>query len=291
MYKFKIDNREPIKEIQRYIGDCIEAHKKYSGAIELSVEKLSVGDYQLLLGEKPIAIFERKTLADLAASIKDSRLDNIDGMLLARKNYDSQLYFIIEGRAFPKDSDTFGRMPYKTLRSAIHTLMVSHSMMVVQTRDLEHTCKELAAIAVKYVKKYCDEPAAATTLRCLPDAAAIPCKMWLSTGIPFTTATNLIETLTIAEFIGGAECPVEIPRPLSKSLQVRMLARIDRISIDKAKAMIDCGLTLDVLSTCDSAAIYNTAKAAKLGISMKKINEIKSILSYKWLVEPEPMQS
>ena len=60
------------------------------------LSNLELGDIVIKYNGKTFAIFERKTLADLAASIKDSRYKNQKKRLL--ENYDvKKIYYIIEG--------------------------------------------------------------------------------------------------------------------------------------------------------------------------------------------------
>jgi ERCC4-type nuclease len=91
-----------------------------------------------------LAAIERKTLPDFAASFKDGRYGNVDKMLALRRETGCQLYFFVEGQAFPAPDKRYERIPYANILAAITKLMVRHGIFVVQTADETHTAKRLA---------------------------------------------------------------------------------------------------------------------------------------------------
>jgi len=118
------------------------------------------------------ACIERKTLVDFAASFKDGRHANIQKMRALRARTGCQLYFVVEGPAFPSPGRRFGRIPYANILSAITHLMVRDSVIVVQTENEAHTAKRLADILTAY--DVC-EPAivAAHAASAAPQAASV----------------------------------------------------------------------------------------------------------------------
>jgi ERCC4-type nuclease len=126
------------------------------------INRITTGDFAIVYNNKTInrilAIFERKTLADLAQSITGSRYESqIINMLELQKKYPGcQLYYIIEGRAFPAEDDNFGRMPYSTLASAINKLEIVHGVQVLKTKDAADTAAMLAR-KVKGFNNYWDD--------------------------------------------------------------------------------------------------------------------------------------
>ena len=89
------------------------------------------------------ACIERKTLADFAASFKDGRHANLQKMRDLRARTGCQLYYIVEGPAFPSPGRRFARIPYASILAAITHMMVRDSIMVVQTENEAHTARRL----------------------------------------------------------------------------------------------------------------------------------------------------
>jgi len=90
------------------------------------------------------ACIERKTLLDFAASFKDGRHANIQKMRDLRTQTGCQLYYIIEGPAFPSRARRFGRIPYGSILTAITHLMVRDNVMIIQTESEAHSAARLA---------------------------------------------------------------------------------------------------------------------------------------------------
>lgn len=112
------------------------------------VERLTVGDYAFVYRGKVLLIVERKTLADLASSLRDGRMQNNDKLLEARAN-GAQIMYIIEGPAYPKLSHRFGRIPFAALQGKIDSLMFKHDLKVIWTKNVEHTAERLMGLKRK----------------------------------------------------------------------------------------------------------------------------------------------
>lgn len=121
------------------------------------LKQINTGDY--LICEKPSspdqppvikACIERKTYVDFAASFKDGRYRNTKKMLALRQKTGCQLYFFVEGPAFPSPGRRFARIPYANILAAITKLMVHDGMFVVQTENECHTAKRLAEFLHTY---------------------------------------------------------------------------------------------------------------------------------------------
>lgn len=83
-----VDNREP-KEIITILQSRIE---------NLSLENLELGDYVIQnSNNEPVMIFERKSLSDLIASIKDGRYNEQSLRLSECEVNNRNIYYIIEG--------------------------------------------------------------------------------------------------------------------------------------------------------------------------------------------------
>ena len=64
-------------------------------------------------------------------------------MLNLRAQTGCQLYFFVEGPAFPKKSRRFARIPYKNILSAMTNLMIRDGIHIVQTANEMHTAQRL----------------------------------------------------------------------------------------------------------------------------------------------------
>jgi len=91
-----------------------------------------------------LACVERKTHEDFAASFKDGRYENIKKMRALRDRTGCQLYFLIEGPAFPGPNRRFARIPFSSILAAITKLMVRDGVFIVQTENERHSAKRLA---------------------------------------------------------------------------------------------------------------------------------------------------
>jgi len=118
--------------------------------MKINVERITVGDYAFVYKKKVIVIVERKTLEDLASSIKDGRMDNNNKLLEAQKKHGCQILYIIEGSAYPNMERKFGRMPYKCLQGKLDSLLFRYNIKIIWTRDCEHTAKRLLGLSVKF---------------------------------------------------------------------------------------------------------------------------------------------
>lgn len=122
----KIDNRE------RYAKDIFTLPAVY--------ENLEHGDFVFEIDGKTQIIIERKTLQDLAASIKDGRYTNQKKCLLEK--YDpSKIYYIIEGSVIYSEQDiSISGISYSALMSAIINTSVRDKIHVFVTKNTLDTC-------------------------------------------------------------------------------------------------------------------------------------------------------
>jgi ERCC4-type nuclease len=128
----KIDHREiKLKELIRQ--DKIECTIEY--------ENLVHGDIMLYYNDKPLYVFERKTLADLRASINDGRYINQKINML--NQYDSgRIYYIIEGDSHIQDEALTGALINTMLRDKIGIFKTNHIHATVQLLyDIVHRVK------------------------------------------------------------------------------------------------------------------------------------------------------
>jgi len=143
----QIDNRE---------GDLLTTmnllFKEHSH--EIKIETLALGDIILFDNNQNEKImFERKSLYDLAASIKDGRYGEQSYRLNEYSLHNHNIIYIIEGD-FERYNPTKGRMDKKTLYSALITLNYFKGFSVIRTKNINETCE----LIINYADKLQKEP-------------------------------------------------------------------------------------------------------------------------------------
>jgi len=115
---------------------------------------LDHGDVLITYNDQVFAIFERKTLSDLAASIKDGRYHNQKKSLL--ESYDSnKLYYIIEGSFdYSNNFGVINGIDKNILESCIINTMIRDHIGVFITKNVNDTCNLIKAI----YKRLSDNP-------------------------------------------------------------------------------------------------------------------------------------
>lgn len=124
---------------------ALEAGFRQAGA-RLVVEQINTGDYLLCREGTPpelVACIERKTLPDFARSFCDGRYENVKKMVALRAATGCQLYFFVEGQAFPAQNRMFGGVCYLNIARASTHLMLRDGVHVVLTKDVAHTAQRL----------------------------------------------------------------------------------------------------------------------------------------------------
>jgi ERCC4-type nuclease len=120
-YKIVVDDREAP-------GAVLEALRR-DESVHLSVQRLPVGDYRV----DDALLFERKTLPDLVASIKDGRLF-AQGLRLTRAPLRAAI--ILEGRS-QELADS--RMRREAIQGALVTLTLFLGIPLLRSMDPEET--------------------------------------------------------------------------------------------------------------------------------------------------------
>jgi ERCC4-type nuclease len=133
----KVDNRE-LK--------C----KDYLNNVPIEYSNLVFGDFQICIRNKDSNetdeiqfLFERKTLDDLLASIKDGRYKNQKASILS--NFDcKQYYYIIEGNVIFNMNPT--KVQDKIIHSAIINTQLRDKIGIFFTRNVNETCQLIQSI-------------------------------------------------------------------------------------------------------------------------------------------------
>lgn len=153
----KIDMRE-----RELIDEVTKLLPSYEN-IEIKVENLPLGDMILCEGEKDHVLFERKTVADLAASIKDGRYEEQSFRLNGLPMPNHNILYLIEGNiqnassGATKFQGNFKFKPFNsiqpaTIYSALFSLNFFKGFSVVRTNDLTETAIFLCNSAAKLRK-------------------------------------------------------------------------------------------------------------------------------------------
>ena len=182
--------------------------------IPIQTEQLPIGDILIQHGDQTL-VFERKTLADLAASIKDGRYSEQRQRLKSTYPF-HRVTFIIEGNAASlRTQPMTARIPSKTILSALisaqyrdgfhvyHTTGPTDTLWYLQQiaermgekTNLETECKEEygASLRVKTAKRDNVTP----ELCYLLQLSQLP-------GISMTTATEIAKTYPTMRVLLGA---------------------------------------------------------------------------------------
>lgn len=141
----KIDTRE--QELFSKCASTIESVVKFKD-IKLISETLPLGDIIVNDGTNDCIIIERKTLSDLAASIKDGRYEEQSYRLNGLNHHNHNIIYLIEG-----DMHRFNtfkeRIDKQTLYSAMFSISYFKGFSVMRSNNIEET----AMIACNMVYK------------------------------------------------------------------------------------------------------------------------------------------
>lgn len=146
--------RELIDEVNKLLPN-------YEG-IEVKIENLPLGDMILSSDNKDLIIMERKTIADLNASIKDGRYEEQSFRLNGLSHPNHNILYIIEGSVSSNTESKFrGNFKFKakeainptTIYSAMFSLNCFKGFSVFRTFTLEETALFLCNSANKLKKE------------------------------------------------------------------------------------------------------------------------------------------
>jgi ERCC4-type nuclease len=124
---------------------------------KMKIEQLHIGDivFEDDLGN-PILIFERKTLVDLAASIKDGRYNEQSFRLDKEPAHNHNIIYIIEGD-IERYNEKRTHISKKTLISSMFSLLYYKGFSVLRTNGICETADTIVFFADKYDKTRINE--------------------------------------------------------------------------------------------------------------------------------------
>ncbi len=134
--KIKIDFRE--NELINTLKTNIENVPKFKN-IELCVQNLHIGDIVLALDDKDYIIIERKTVSDLASSIKDGRYEEQSFRLDGSEYHNHNIMYLIEGDLTKMPNYFKNNIDKMTLYSALFSLNYFKGFSVLRTINLVET--------------------------------------------------------------------------------------------------------------------------------------------------------
>ena len=136
------------EEAGREAGDAREIRKIH----KMKIEQLHIGDIVFENDSgSPILIFERKTLNDLAASIKDGRYTEQSFRLDKEAIHNHNIIYIIEGD-IERYNEKKTHISKKTLTSSMFSLLYYKGFSVIRTNTIFETADTIVFFADKYDK-------------------------------------------------------------------------------------------------------------------------------------------
>lgn len=132
--------------------NSITTETPFATKFDISQEALTLGDISIRYGEesKEILIIERKSFADLLASIKDGRYDEQSHRLIHSSGLPAHnIYYIVEG-IISQVSVAEKRLIFATMTS----LSYFKGFSVVKTGSVQETAEMVLAIADKLAREF-----------------------------------------------------------------------------------------------------------------------------------------
>lgn len=144
----KIDIRE--QELLRHCQKTLEIVPNFKN-LNLQTENLPLGDIIINDGTADRIIIERKTLSDLASSIKDGRYEEQSYRLGGIPHHNHNIIYLIEGDLF-KYNPFKERMDKQTLYSAMFSINYYKGFSLMRSNSLDETAMIICNIAHKITK-------------------------------------------------------------------------------------------------------------------------------------------
>lgn len=138
-----------IDDRERGVHDIMDAMN-----VPYVVKRMEIGDYCIMdnNSNNVRAIFERKTIQDQAASLKDGRHDNRVKLLEFRAQVPCDIFYIIENDRVYSDDSAINGMPYRTVLNSVYSLIVRDKIHILYTRNMHDTLNTLCSLMSTYAK-------------------------------------------------------------------------------------------------------------------------------------------
>lgn len=147
MIKVVVDIREKklIKLLQAL-------HKDYELKIEIEIDTLDLGDIIIYKNDEEKMIIERKSLSDLASSIKDGRYQEQSFRLTNYDLHNHNIVYLIEGN-LDRYSSRYTRIKKETLLVTMFCIQYYKGFSVMRTNTIVETAEYILRIADKLLRE------------------------------------------------------------------------------------------------------------------------------------------
>jgi ERCC4-type nuclease len=136
--------------------DALESDylKKDCGHIMFDIKQLDIGDILYDYEGQPIALVERKTWADYAASITDKRSKNqaLRMKEMKKENPNLIVIYLVEGGKIDKDHKFRNGITRDTIYSSMFNRVVFYNFMVCRSMDINDSCLILTKLHDKLLE-------------------------------------------------------------------------------------------------------------------------------------------
>ena len=192
----KIDVRE--RSLYNYCKNVFERNTLFSD-INLVSENLPLGDVIIADDKEDKIIIERKSLADLSASIKDGRYNEQSYRLNGIPHHNHNIIYLIEGD-ISKYNIFKGKMDKMTLYSAMFSINYYKGFSVMRSNCLEETADIIYNMVSKMLKSVKQPFYSNTPNNVVEEKHTVEKNRTVETNhIVDTTETSKIETRTKTE--------------------------------------------------------------------------------------------
>ena len=134
--KIRVDNRE--QELLRHIRELIENIPLFKD-LEVQVENLPLGDIIISNNVEDKLIIERKSINDLAASIKDGRYEEQSYRLNGLNHPNHNIVYLIEGDVNRVNRFKDNKMEKLTLYSSVFSLNYYKGFSVIRSFSIDES--------------------------------------------------------------------------------------------------------------------------------------------------------
>jgi ERCC4-type nuclease len=281
--------------------------------IDYKIQRNEVGDYAIVYHGVILMIIERKTWADLAASFRDGRKENIKKLIDLRAKTNCQIAYLIEGPATPALTQKFGRIPIKALRAHLDHIMIRDAVHIIYSKDLDYTASRLFELAGNYcsckevINKITggapDNTAELKTkmaanigineqiLRCLPAIGSVVSAVLAENNVTLYKLYNLQYTandLAAYKFASGAMLGIVRGKKLAEDTKklidsdsklalkthVKILSTVPLISKKTAEVILQHVKLADILNGIPAVQLADIKKSEKSRLGDKAANNI-----------------
>jgi ERCC4-type nuclease len=169
-----VDDRE--KKVIPFFSDVFST-PKYQ--FDWTIKRLTHADYAVIYEGKLIMLIERKRWGDLASSILDKRILNLENLKILRNRIGCHVIVIVEG-VKPHKTAKKHHVSYSAMRAKLDHIILRDNIHVDYSKDMEGTVVRIAELCKHY--------------------------MSIKTELPADSYDIKLHKQVIGEVIGGEQC-------------------------------------------------------------------------------------